>query len=49
MRPPEPDSLPPPCGRHKWMAPYRLLSPTRHYELIRHTFLLDVLLGTVLL
>src|SRR6218665_2194506 len=22
MRPPEPDSLPPPCGRHKWMAPY---------------------------
>jgi len=20
-RPPEPDSLPPPCGRHKWMAP----------------------------
>src|SRR6218665_295472 len=23
MRPPEPDSPPPPCGRHKWMAPYR--------------------------
>src|SRR6218665_3412455 len=22
MRPPEPDPLPPPCGRHKWMAPY---------------------------
>jgi len=22
MRPPEPD--PPPCGRHKWMAPYML-------------------------
>src|SRR6218665_3526592 len=21
MRPPEPDSPPPPCGRHKWMAP----------------------------
>src|SRR6218665_3881693 len=21
MRPPEPDPLPPPCGRHKWMAP----------------------------
>src|SRR6218665_68220 len=21
MGPPEPDSLPPPCGRHKWMAP----------------------------
>src|SRR6218665_1766468 len=21
MRPPEPDALPPPCGRHKWMAP----------------------------
>src|SRR6218665_266672 len=21
MRPPEPDLLPPPCGRHKWMAP----------------------------
>src|SRR6218665_3930244 len=23
MHPPEPDPLPPPCGRHKWMAPYR--------------------------
>src|SRR6218665_1685901 len=22
MRPYEPDPLPPPCGRHKWMAPY---------------------------
>src|SRR6218665_885711 len=22
MRPPEPDPLPPPCGRHNWMAPY---------------------------
>src|SRR6218665_156601 len=22
MRPPEPDPLLPPCGRHKWMAPY---------------------------
>src|SRR6218665_934422 len=22
MRPPEPDPLPPPCRRHKWMAPY---------------------------
>ena|SRR6218665_2831601 len=21
MRPPEPDPLPPPCGRHEWMAP----------------------------
>ena len=21
MRPPEPDPLPPPCGRHKWMDP----------------------------
>ena len=21
MRPPEPDPLPPPCRRHKWMAP----------------------------
>src|SRR6218665_67153 len=21
MRPPGPDPLPPPCGRHKWMAP----------------------------
>ena len=21
MRPPEPDPLPTPCGRHKWMAP----------------------------
>ena len=21
MRPHEPDPLPPPCGRHKWMAP----------------------------
>src|SRR6218665_518763 len=21
MRPNEPDPLPPPCGRHKWMAP----------------------------
>src|SRR6218665_2413613 len=21
MRPPKPDSPPPPCGRHKWMAP----------------------------
>src|SRR6218665_1794969 len=21
MRPPDPDPLPPPCGRHKWMAP----------------------------
>jgi len=21
MHPPEPDSLPNPCGRHKWMAP----------------------------
>jgi len=23
MRPPEPDTLPPLCGRHKWMAPKR--------------------------
>ena len=22
-RPPEPDPLPPPCGRHKWMDPIR--------------------------
>jgi len=22
MRPSERDPLPPPCGRHKWMAPY---------------------------
>src|SRR6218665_1410987 len=22
MPPPEPDPLPSPCGRHKWMAPY---------------------------
>src|SRR6218665_1660887 len=22
MCPSEPDPLPPPCGRHKWMAPY---------------------------
>src|SRR6218665_1502705 len=22
MRPPEPGPSPPPCGRHKWMAPY---------------------------
>jgi len=22
MRPPEPDPLPHPCGRHKWMAPF---------------------------
>ena len=22
MRPPEPDYQPPPCGHHKWMAPY---------------------------
>src|SRR6218665_1674732 len=24
MRPPEPDPLPPPCGRHKWMAPCQM-------------------------
>src|SRR6218665_986530 len=23
MHPPEPDPLPPLCGRHKWMAPYQ--------------------------
>jgi len=26
MRPPEPDPLPPPCGRHKWMAHVSLKS-----------------------
>src|SRR6218665_377044 len=26
MRPSEPDPLPPPCGRHKWMVPYALYS-----------------------
>jgi len=24
-RPPGPDPLPPPCGRHKWMAPISIL------------------------
>src|SRR6218665_497265 len=28
MRPPEPDPLPPPCGRHKWMAPSFPPSPS---------------------
>src|SRR6218665_3988682 len=27
MRPPEPDPLPPPCGRHKWMAPIHINKP----------------------
>ena len=27
MRPPESNPLPPPCGRHKWMAPY----PGKHF------------------
>src|SRR6218665_1391282 len=26
MRAPEPDPLPPPCGRHNWMAPKALVS-----------------------
>src|SRR6218665_571176 len=30
MRPPEPDPLPPPCGRHKWMAPYDISASDLH-------------------
>src|SRR6218665_1350390 len=31
MRPPEPDPLPPPCGRHKWMAPKQLHPGSQTY------------------
>ena len=29
MRPPEPDPLSPPCGRHKWMAPNQSMNQYR--------------------
>src|SRR6218665_2210849 len=35
MRPPEPDSPPPPCGRHKWMTPIRFTG-TRRFHLSKH-------------
>src|SRR6218665_1381809 len=33
MRPPEPDPLPPPCERHKWMAPNSITNLCRPSKL----------------
>src|SRR6218665_1656189 len=40
MRPPVPDPLPPPCGRHTWMAPYLYLSrpPISFSEVLQPLF-----------
>src|SRR6218665_829098 len=40
MCPPEPDPLPPPCGRHKWMAPYILSTTIISISLFLHLVLM---------
>ena len=46
MRPPEPDPYPPPCGRHKWMAPYNdVVDNVLHYVLFHVNFASSTVYG----